>query len=370
MSESIKLSRLLTDPALFGSDSANTLNGDTLTDLAVAHGIHALLYSAAGNGSELKTLEPLRRSALHQAAVFQLQDKELERVCTALNQAEVCYLLIKGAALCYRIYPTPELRPKIDTDIFVDESALTDLKLTLGRIGYESIVAHDGGLVSYQTGMRYTDDYGVAHTIDIHWRLTNRHEYRDILGFEYVNASSVQVPRFPFAVNTPNDVFALSLACMHLVGHHSDDPRLIWLYDMHLLLRRMKQDEIREFVELTHAIGLEEATSQALTELDGHFRCEKVSKILSALGHAGGAPLQGESRLALLKSNLRALPTLSTKSKYLLALAFPPVDYMEKHFEPKTRLLLPWCYLRRIVRGGGRILSGVSQDAGPGRSIR
>jgi len=210
--------------------------------------------------------------------------------------------------------------------------------------------------VSYQTGMRYTDECSLTHTVDIHWRLTNRHEYRDILGFESIYGSAVQISRFPFTVCAPNRVYALCLPGLHLVGHHSDAPRLIWLYDMHLLLQQMADDEIDDFVALIHDHGLNDVASQALGELHRHISAEHVPDILSRLGGQQGAALQIESRRALMISNLRSFPTLSGRFKYLLALAFPRIEYMEQQFNPGSKLLIPWYYVYRIFRGGRKLL--------------
>ena len=292
--------------------------------------------------------------------MFRLQDKELERVCTGLHEAKVLYLLVKGAALAYQIYPTPEVRPRVDTDLFIDRSSLPKVKEALSSLGYESIIAHDGGLVSYQTGMIFTDECQVTHTVDIHWNLSNRHEFQDILAFHFIRASAVEVPRFTFPVYAPNRTHAMCLACLHLVGHHADSPRLIWLYDMHLLLQGMGEQEVDEFIDLTRSRVLEDVTCRALTELSRHFDDETALNIMTRLGHGEGLPMPEESRLALLMSNIRSFPTLSAKYKYLHALAFPSQEYIRNQYQPRSRLLIPWYYLYRIFNGALKTLdSGI-----------
>ncbi len=351
ISGSIELARILLESTNVERGQTEAGYADRILDLAKNHGVHALLYSLLDKSSVLKHTDTLKQAAFHQAALFQLQDKELERVCAGLYAANVPYLLVKGAALCYQIYATPDIRPRVDTDVFIDKSSLADIRETLSSLGYESVLAHDGGLVSYQTSMRYTDECQVTHTVDIHWNLSNRHEYRDILSFEFVNESAVTLRRFAFPVRAPNYGLALCLACLHLVGHHSENPRLIWYYDMNLLLQRMRQREIEEFMELIGSRKLENVTCQALTALDSHFGNESVSTILEKLGYGDGIPMPEESRLALLSSNIRSFPTLSTKCKYLFTLAFPPADYIQNRFEPASKFLVPWYYVYRIYKG-------------------
>jgi hypothetical protein len=346
-----------TPPILHPDTGQNGLDG--LLELSKAHGVHSLLYSRLSEAGQ-PCPDPLRQAAFHQAALFRLQDMELERLCTGLHQANVAYLLVKGAALAYQIYPTPEVRPRDDTDLFIDRSSLTKLKEVLSSLGYEPIIAHDGGLVSYQTGMAYADECRVTHTVDIHWNLSNRHEFQDILAFQFIRESAVSVPRFSFPVYAPNQIHALCLACLHLVGHHADSPRLIWLYDMQLLLQRMQEQEIDEFVELTRSRALGDVTCRALTEVSRHFDDKTALNIMTRLGHGEGLPMPEESRLALLMSNIHSFPTLSAKYKYLLALAFPSQEYIRNQYQPRSRLLIPWYYLYRIFNGALKTLdSGI-----------
>lgn len=356
MSDSITLARMLVAAADTPPGALEPEKTGRLVDLARAHGVHALLYSLLDDKCTFRNEQNLRQAAFRQSAVFRLQDRELERLCGTLYEAGVRSLLIKGAALCHQIYPSPELRPRVDTDILIEKPALAEVKDALSSLGYEPIVAHDGGLVSYQTGMKYTDEWSLTHTVDIHWRLTNRHEYRDILGFESIYGSAMPISRFPFPVCAPNRVHALCLACLHLVGHHSDAPRLIWLYDMHLILGQMDDDEIDEFVALICGHGLDDVASQALGELHRHISEKRIPDILARLGRHQGAALQIESRRALLISNLRSFPTLTARFKYLLALAFPRIEYMERQFNPGSKLFIPWYYVYRILRGSGKFL--------------
>lgn len=361
MSDSIILARLLIDATVMPTDTGEPCISRNIADPARTHGVHALLYSLLDSESVLKKDQDLRNATFRQSAVYRLQDRELERICRKLYEAGVRSLLIKGAALCHQIYPSPELRPRVDTDIFIELSSLSGMKELLSSLGYESIVAHDGGLVSYQTGMKYTDECALTHTIDIHWMLTNRHKYRDILGFESIYASAVPISRFPFPVYAPNTIYALCLACIHLVGHHSDAPRLIWLYDIHLLLDQMADEEIEQFIELTIGNGLEDITSQALGEVNRHFSAERIPNILTRLGRHPGVALQSESPRELLVSNLRSFPTLSDKVKYLYALAFPSIEYMKGAFNPGSKLLIPWYYVYRIYRGGRKFLAAPAE---------
>lgn len=352
--DSTNLARILSDPdCTVRTEIAEETQGE-LRQLAEAHGVQALTFATLGKNRSpgaSSAADQLRPAAFHQGVLFRLQDRELERMCSALCENALPYVLIKGAALAYQIYPTPDMRPRSDTDLFISETHLLEVKAVLSSLGYLPITAHDGGLVSYQTGMTYMDEGKVSHTVDIHWNLSNRHQYRGVLDFDFIHRSAVPLARFDMPVLAPDHVQALCVACLHLVGHHADSPRLIWLYDMRLLLQRLRDEQIDEFVGLTRSLGLEKVCSQALTELRRHFDDAATPRILSALGHPEGLPMPADSRLSVFLSNLRAFPTLFSKCRYMLALAFPAPHYIEEHYQLGSKLLIPWFYLYRIYKG-------------------
>src|SRR5215831_10265345 len=52
------------------------------------------------------------------AAIDALRTRELRVVLAALADARVDAVVLKGAALAHTHYPRPELRPRVDTDLF------------------------------------------------------------------------------------------------------------------------------------------------------------------------------------------------------------------------------------------------------------
>lgn len=357
--ETRALSELLQGHGL-GDHITESTDYDALDRLAGKHGVQALLYETL-NGSRSTALQKLAdrlsRNAFYQAALFSLQHQELQRMLTALNRNDVPYLLIKGAALAYQIYTDPHLRPRCDIDILIEESSYDGITGALSQLGYQTVIAHDGGLVSHQRSVAYTDKCGVRHIVDIHWRISNRHQYRDILSYGSLIGSAVKVPELPPGAMSPDYVHSLCLACLHLVGHHADNPRLIWLYDMYRLLQHLDEDQIGEFLDLVRSLQLEIVTCQALTELVRHFVGTSGSQILSALGHPDGLSMPVDSRLDLLKSDLDTFPTLVAKCQYLASLSFPHRDYIRKHYQLKSDLLIPWFYMHRVVTGIADMLS-------------
>src|SRR5262245_13100335 len=122
------------------------------------------------------------RTTDHRAAVAldAAREVELRRVLDALRAAGVESVLIKGAALAYTHYQRPELRPRIDTDLMIVESARDRTARTLESLGYQQAIETDGALSVAQYHFHRTAQGGISHVLDVHWRISN------VLAFAHV----------------------------------------------------------------------------------------------------------------------------------------------------------------------------------------
>src|SRR6185503_19661933 len=74
------------------------------------HGVAPLVFSVAH-------LPELRGEAMTAGAVEPLRLDDLREVLAALAARGVKTLLMKGSALAYDVFPSPDLRPRSDTDL-------------------------------------------------------------------------------------------------------------------------------------------------------------------------------------------------------------------------------------------------------------
>ncbi len=92
---------------------------------------------------------------------------QLRNVASALNEAEIPYLVVKGAAI-RALYPEPDRRPSTDEDIYVGTAEVEKTKGLLETLGFSGDRADDGEPVLHY--------YGYGLHIELHTRLSERPE--------------------------------------------------------------------------------------------------------------------------------------------------------------------------------------------------
>ena len=120
---------------------------------------------------------------------------ELRQVLQSLADIGVEVLLLKGTALAYSLYPAPALRPRTDTDILIRSSDRDATASVLSNLGYEKPNAVSGELLSYQCSFHKQDRFGVAHILDVHWRVNNTQVFSRALDYEQLALRALPIGR-------------------------------------------------------------------------------------------------------------------------------------------------------------------------------
>ena len=84
-------------------------------------------------------------------------------------------------------------------------------------------------------------------------KISNPHLFGGLLSFEELASRSREVFRWVPSLASARGLShadALLIACIHRVAHHYDSERLIWLYDLHLLLERASEEDLGLFVRM------------------------------------------------------------------------------------------------------------------------
>ncbi len=303
-------------------------------------------------------------SRLHQEfALEMLRREEVSRVVASLDEAGLSFLLFKGTPLAYTLYPEACLRDRSDTDLLFESKAAAEAAWqVLQGLDYERMNTPGGDLVSYQFPCTLRGGQ-VAEMLDVHWATSNDVQLRP-LSFPELWAHSVAVPGLGLSARSPCHEHALILACLHRLAHVKDgeENKLIWLYDIHLLLQSLDEGQWRRFLHCARdkgvagacCDGVEHAAACFGTAQRGVHRLEELRQ-LAAL--PGQQVLVHATVLARDIAQLRAtrgMRRLRLMREYL----FPPVTYMQTKYQPRWRWLLPWYYARRIVQGTARRLCG------------
>lgn len=152
----------------------------------------------------------------------------------------------------------------------------------------------------YQALWSRPDASGGHHYLDVHWRLNNAQVLAQVLAWPELAARSTPLPALGASARALAPVDALLLACIHRAGHAGEtaqigdivrqgSDRLIWLYDIHLLIGGMSAAELDAFVELAAARQVRAICLNALQRCSASApRCHPRARGPEPTG-AGGA---------------------------------------------------------------------------------
>jgi hypothetical protein len=338
--------------AATGDDAAQ------LVESLEQNGIAPLVYARL---SDWPVRSALRDIAIRAAAGETARLCDLRAVLDAFSANDIRVLIIKGTGLAYDMYPSPELRPRGDTDLLIAESDVETVRAILHGRGYTSPLTSGDTLAIRQQSFTRG-----GHVYDVHWDVANSPIVRDALPFAELLSRAMAVPRIAPNAFAPSHADALLLACIHRVAHHHDVERLIWLYDIHLLREAMSADEHARFWRLAadrrvvaiceRSIGLadewfasapHDRASDWLTE-EERTRDEASAAFLN----------QDRTRGSVLNADLKAL-SWRGRLQRMRELAIPPIGFMRQSFPSAPSAALPALYVLRGARGVLRLLRKV-----------
>jgi len=211
---------------------AEGLRRSGLTALALSR-----LSGRAAPGSLTAALEKERNRL--RADLTLLYDR-LGRLADCLGEAEVPFILLKGAALAPLLYGAPELRPMVDVDILIRRRDWPGARAALakGRYRLPGEAEEAYWLANYFNLAVSSPDPRPA-SFDVHWSLGQEVRFR-------VEEEGLWTRSLAFTHEgrtyrrLGNEDLLLGLL-LHL-SYHYFDARLLWLYDIHLLCLKVPID--------------------------------------------------------------------------------------------------------------------------------
>ncbi len=342
-----------------------TSRADAVVEAAARHGVAAVLrHRAAGYVLPSALATALRSRVAAEAAAAAVRDREAVRVLGSLARGKIQHAVIKGLALAYTVYPQPWMRPRSDTDLLVKEDDLDRLDRVFRDEGYELLPHVRGDLILPQRHFCKTEAVGeFRHNWDVHWRMTSSHVLSDAPPeeevWEHLRAidalGSAQAPAAPHA---------LMIACIHRLAHHHDDPRLIWLWDIRLLLEAMPAGEVNLFAQqAARHPAAAAACGRSLTvarDLCGATIPPGLMPLLEAATEPSSAAFlwSGSPRRAsYLLGELRSMPA-GRRLRALRQHVLPSLSSMRERYPGAPGALLPLLYPWRLLTGVPRWLAG------------
>ncbi len=347
-----------------------------LTDLLARssfHGVQALAFERLRLRPQADVADGFvafkricRETALSQT-MWELRHVELlTRVLNQLAAAGVRPVLFKGTALAYSIYPDRAVRTRGDTDFIVPASSMETLRGALEAQGFERLMAVSGEHISYQATYTWSKVEFGDHSLDVHWRINNSELLSHLFSYDELLSGAQRLPMLGPCALAASPVHALLLACMHRATHkqnpyyvdgvayYSGD-RLIWLYDIHLLLGVLKPAQEEEFVQQARDKGLCAVCLEGIERAQANFHTVVSPAIYSGLtgwrGHEPASQYLCSGPLLQKWMDFRALNDLGQQLTYVKELVFPPISYMRQKYPGTGSFALGLLYLRRALVG-------------------
>lgn len=353
-------------------DAAGEAFADDVLARAGYHGVLPLVYDrlqrapASAQGWPLRVLQACRDDALGHA-MWELHHRDrLTRVLAQLATTNVRPVLFKGTALAYRNYPRAALRVRSDTDLIIAPEARPEAAAALEAQGFSKQLDAGGDFVFHQASFVSHGEGGGTHAVDLHWRINNLELWSRLFSYQELLRRACAVPQLGAGALAAGNVDALLLACMHRATHerapyycdgqaHYGGDRLIWLYDIHLLVGGFSRQDWDDMIGRAREKGLLAVCLEGLERARTRFCTAVPEPVLAALRPQGKPEALARY---LLSGGLRqqwleycAIAGLGNKVGFLVDSVFPPASYMAQKYSQAQTRWLPWLYLRRVVAG-------------------
>ncbi len=346
-----------------GFPSIAAVDAERFVDFVRAEGIAGIIFDKPQAGGppsgDVFPHRQLAASVYHDSAQALLVMHELQGLSRHFRKAGLSPLIIKGAALAHTHYPAPYLRPLCDTDLLVDRTDTPRLENLLAELGYRRRSAVSGRLVTQQFSMVKSVG-GFPHVLDIHVEITNCQMLAGLLPYRALLADAQVIPEL--GLLTPHPVAALLLACLHRVAHHHGTDRLIWLYDIHLLIVNMPPVDQVRFAKLARIEGAARIAADNVAASHRFFGTTLTGAAHSILRKAARGPAESSAyylraqrtRASDLWLDLRYCRSWPARLTLLKETLFPPANYVLGQRANPHPVLLPLYYASRILKGAAK----------------
>jgi len=243
-----------------------------LMRLLAPHGILPLLHQrvvTSGAGIPMWAEEHLRAAYLSSRVHTFRQEKEMSDLLAALAGTGVEPLLLKGPALGRSLYQDPVFRPSGDIDLLVRRDQVPAARKALLSLGFVLPLDNYSVSPSFYDQETYLPAPGSPFTVpvELHWEIQKfgRRHRQGSTEELFDKAVPVSTPGLSF--RTLTTVHALMYAGSHMVLHHADEVRLIWVKDVALLAGSLDargwQDLREESMRWQARIAVEKALTMA-----------------------------------------------------------------------------------------------------------
>ena len=303
----------------------------------------------------------IKNHVRHQSAAQLQMAAELSEVLTELKDFNP--ILLKGAAMSMIYYPEPYLRPMADVDLLINPSQAEAVKSVLIDHGFELWNSNFDEWVMPQFSCVKSFSGNLKLHLDIHVRLFNRTLMHDLLMQVELEHQKREIQIESTWVSAPSPCHMLIHAVLHLVGHHNDHRRLIWLYDIHLILQSFSDSDRKQVLDIASEKGISGVLRQVVQEVNQCFKsddvglCEQLQKSAEAeRTHPIGNYLEDSTKSAQDLRDFLHIKGFKPRMAWLKHHFFPNLSYIQKKYNCPNKFVAVWFYLWRILSGSVRLI--------------
>ena len=357
----LKLAELIKD-----NDALNNLSVDQAHQ-TIQQGVAGLLYQRSLQSQEKQknlqqankpsdSYEILRKSALisEATAIVRLDAVLALNELAAADKVKV--LLMKGFAFGYQIYPNAGSRASSDVDILIDKADVDVVKTIFEKLGYTIELPEEQSLLSFQFSALKQSNTGHTILFDIHYRINNRLQYDRYFDFDTLYDNAFVINKLSQPIKVLNFSEAYTFLCVHLQGHflQGDPIKLIWLYDIHLLLSQLPDAELARIIKQLARFNKDDLgeVCRYWTEKTQIYFATKVPVLLKkSLDNYPDVSVQQQvSPIKLLWQQFKYMPNNRARLVFVRQLFLPPINRIRQKY-PDSNLWLPLLYFKRVFDG-------------------
>lgn len=360
------LAELLSDPERVTHDVIGVVEPAALVEAAEREQVVTLIDAALENARAPQAHRDAMRAA---ARLWALREAaERDAIVALLNASGgAAGIFFKGASVAYSVYPEPHHRMREDWDLLAAPDREDELHAHLLEQGFDVDRLIKPGAVRMRQRSYRKPIAGGECIVDVHARVFNPPALADRISYEDLLCEAVPLPRLHPSARGLSVPASLTLACVHRLAHHSDEPRLSWDYDVLLLAEQL--DDAGALVTIAARWEVSDFVAAELARVFSRFKRQMPQALdaaCAALSRSGARP---HPYLASDRSRAREFAldwrSLSWRARASLAREtfFPDAAYMRA--STGSRMPLAWLYFRRMIAGAAGWFRSGRDPKGP-----
>jgi hypothetical protein len=329
---------------------------EVIINAAVANGVAGLVAANCDEALFQNISVPLHKISKSVGVKLAVIDAHALSLIKALQDTAIRFIVLKGFALAHSLYSSSTLRQRADVDIIIDESDIDKVTEIFDSNGYKNPRGWSPSELVGQFSMRKILANGISVDFDIHTQLSNDILISASFTFDELLANSINLD----VQETPvfNRPYALLHAILHMMHHrqHGDLIKLIWYYDIHLLIVNLSEGESESFVALCDKKGFGPVAIAALMYTKQYFDSKSLSKVQNMLqqlpfNQRFSYLLQQNTPLTNLFQELRKRGFSFRSFKLIQETLFPPIQELYVKYGDFPLAMAPFYYCKRIMLG-------------------